>query len=367
MAFISKNQLLKLEKSVKREKVLKQEILMFQQVVEALRRGLSQENLFKLILRSVTKGLGFKRCGIFLLEPGNRYIKLALGIDKNGRFEKNKDRMPIYGPKAHNFFKDIVLGRKNFFLTNNTDKRIPKQHQYRVPVLNNAMVPIQVGKGRIIGALAVDNLSTYRFISRSDVAMLTNYATQVGLAIQSLKAHTEMTKIATIDALTGVHNRRSFDEALNGEIKRCQRYQRSFSLILADIDFFKRVNDTYGHAAGDTILKWLATLFRKNVRTMDFVARVGGEEFAVLLPETPPNAISVVVRRLLKAVREGIPPVSAMVREKKGITVSLGIASFRKGLTTSQQIYKLADQSLYQAKHQGRNRAGRVLTVTSKG
>ncbi len=367
MAFISKNQLLKFEKSLKREKVLKQEILMFQQVVEALRLGLSQENLFKLILRSVTKGLGFKRCGIFLLEPGSRYIKLVLGIDKNGRFERNKDRLPLYGPKAHNFFKNIVVGRKKYFLSNNTDKRIPKQYQYRVPVMNNAMVPIQVGKGRIIGTLAVDNLNTYRFISRSDVAMLTNYATQVGLAIQSLKTHTEMAKMATIDALTGLHNRRYFDQTLISEFKRCQRYERCFSLILADVDFFKRVNDTYGHSAGDAILKWLATLFQNNVRNMDLVARVGGEEFAVLLPETPPNVLSVVIRRLLKAVREGIPPVPAMVCEKKGITISLGIASFRKGSTTAQQIYKLADQSLYQAKNKGRNRAGRVLTVTPKG
>jgi diguanylate cyclase (GGDEF)-like protein len=367
MAFITKNQLLKLKKSAKREKVLKQEILMFQQVVEALRRGLSQENLFKLILRSVTKGLGFKRCGIFLLEPGGRYIKLALGIDKNGRFEKNKDRLPLYGSKARNFFKTIILGRKKYFLSNNTDKRVPKQHQYRVPVLNNAMVPIQVGKGRIIGTLAVDNLNTYRFISRSDVAMLTNYATQVGLAIQSLQDHHEMEKMATRDALTGAHNRRSFDEALNSEVRRCHRYRRSFTLILVDADFFKSVNDTYGHDGGDAILKWLAKLLQDNVRTMDFVARVGGEEFAVLLPETPPQVISVVVRRLLKAVREGVPPVPAMVRDKRGITVSLGVASYRKGPVTAQQIYKLADESLYQAKHEGRNRAGRFLTVTPQG
>ncbi len=340
---------------------------MFQQVVEALRRGLSQENLFKLILRSVTQGLGFKRCGIFLLEPGNRYIQLALGIDKNGRFEKNKDRLPLYGPEARNFFKYLILGRKKYFLSNNTDKRVPKEHQYRVPVLNNAMVPIQVGKGRIIGTLAVDNLNTYRFISRSDVAMLTNYATQVGLAIQSLQAHNEMEKMATRDALTGAHNRRAFDEVLNSEVRRCQRYRRSFTLILVDADFFKNVNDTYGHGGGDAVLKWLAKLLQDNVRTMDFVARVGGEEFVVLLPETPPQVISVVVRRLLKAVREGIPPIPAMVRDKKGITVSLGVASYRKGPITAQQIYKLADESLYQAKHQGRNRAGGFLSVTSKG
>src|SRR5258708_4530078 len=104
----------------KQKKILSQEILMFQQVMEGLRRGLSQESLFKLIIHSVRKGLGFKRCGIFLLEPNGRHVRLALGIDKRGHFEKNKDRIPIQKKaKGLNLFYDLINGRKKYFLCNN--------------------------------------------------------------------------------------------------------------------------------------------------------------------------------------------------------------------------------------------------------
>ncbi len=110
-----------------------------------------------------------------------------------------------------------------------------------------------------------------RTITRSDIFTLLNYATQVGLALQSLKAHEQILNLTVTDPLTGLRNRRFFDQALDMEIKRCQRYGRSCCLVMGDLDHFKRINDRYGHAAGDEVLKLVANLLRDSVRSVDIV------------------------------------------------------------------------------------------------
>ncbi len=280
---------------------------MYQDVITGMRQGISMESLFKLTIRSVQKGLGFKRCGIFLLDPDGRAMTLAMGVDKFGRFEKNKDRFPIVRRPGANAFSDIFNGNIRYFFTNRLPERQHTKDRQRVPVRGTAVVPIQVGGGKIIGTLAVDTLGFNRLITRSDVASLFNFATQVGLAFQSLQAHDQVVVQSLTDPLTGLTNRRFFDKRLSVELKRCEKTGRSCSLVLADLDHFKRVNDTYGHDTGDEFLKHVARLFHDCVRGMDTVARIGGEEFAFLLPDTPPASAQFLAQRLLRQVRENQP------------------------------------------------------------
>jgi diguanylate cyclase (GGDEF)-like protein len=167
------------------------------------------------------------------------------------------------------------------------------------------------------------------------------------------------------DPLTGLHNRRFFETAFDQELKRCQRYNRAFTLIIADLDRFKKINDTFGHNAGDEVLKQVSGIIRDSLRTMDMVTRIGGEEFGILLLETPPKSVQTVTNRLLKNIREATPLVEEMVLRRHRTTISLGIASFRKGnQVTTEEMFKLADKSLYIAKHRGRNRCGPIQKIS---
>jgi diguanylate cyclase (GGDEF)-like protein len=165
--------------------------------------------------------------------------------------------------------------------------------------------------------------------------------------------HEEIYRLMTVDALTQVHNRRYFDEALEREFNRSVRYRRALSLVLFDIDHFKKVNDTYGHVAGDSVLRQLSGVIKPRLRQQDMVARVGGEEFAVLLPEVELHGAKIAaekIRRLAESARFQVD-----TREFT-CTVSLGVACFAPQLPTPVALYEEADKALYRAKQGGRNR-----------
>jgi diguanylate cyclase (GGDEF)-like protein len=346
-------------------KLQAQEILMFERVMKGLRTGLKLDDLLKVINQSVRQGLGFKRAGIFLVDPDGKNIRLALGINKNGRYERHYNYSPITQKKGIKTLSDIVNGYIPYFLTNNLSKyNSDRPYEKDLPVINNAAVPIQVGKGQVIGVLCVDNLYDRRVITRSDVTVLLNFATQAGLALQSLRTFEKLVNQSMTDSLTGLHNRRFFETTFYQELKRCQRYNRTFSLVIADIDHFKKINDTFGHNAGDKIIKQVGSVIQDSLRTMDMVTRIGGEEYGILLLETPYDRIQTVTNRLLKNIREAKPHAEEMVRRRYRTTVSLGVASFQKGAhVTTEEMFKLADKSLYIAKKRGRNRCGPVQKI----
>ena len=364
MPFLSN---VKLSQIQQYQRLLAQEVLIYERIMDGMRRGISLEALFKLTIRSVQKGLGFKRCGIFLVSPDGRSMHLALGVDKHGRFERNKDRFPIQRRRGANAFSDLYHGYIRYYFTNHLPNRQHKGDRQRVPVRSTAVVPIQVAGGKVTGALAVDELNPKKSIRRSDVAALFNFATHVGMALQSLQIHQQVVQQSVTDPLTGLANRRYFEKALAEELKRSEKLGHCCTLILADLDHFKRVNDTYGHDAGDEILKHVARLFHDSVRGMDTVARIGGEEFALLLPDTPPSGAAFLVQRLLRQVRENPPVCPETGMEACPLTVSLGLTTYSGGKTDARRMFKLADESLYQAKRRGRDRAGILRIISDKG
>ncbi len=159
--------------------------------------------------------------------------------------------------------------------------------------------------------------------------------------------------IASRDGLTGVYNRRSFDTIIIKEFDRAQRYKRPLSLLILDIDHFKQVNDTFGHIAGDDILKELAKLLSKQLRSSDHLARFGGEEFVVILPETTLEKAHLVANRIRKrCFQKEFKPGEDFTR----ISVSIGISSFPKPSASLDDLISHADTALYEAKETGRNR-----------
>ncbi len=169
---------------------------------------------------------------------------------------------------------------------------------------------------------------------------------------KQLKA--ELEKMATVDALTGVYNRGYFNQVIENEFGRSIRYQLPLTLIILDIDYFKSVNDDYGHPAGDAYLKAMADELSSAVREVDVVARYGGEEFVIVLPQTDAEHAEILAERIRQSVEK-------MKVDYQGVTiqttVSMGIASVEtEGQKTAHQLLTLADQALYNAKASGRNR-----------
>jgi diguanylate cyclase (GGDEF)-like protein len=165
--------------------------------------------------------------------------------------------------------------------------------------------------------------------------------------------HEEIYRIMTVDALTQTYNRRYFDEALEREHNRGRRYKRDLSLIVFDIDHFKRINDEHGHVAGDQVLAQLAIAVKQRLRAQDIFARIGGEEFAVLLPEVPlagARAVADKIRRIVEGVVVPYGPLELQA------TVSCGVAMLDEKEDSPQALLKQADLRLYEAKNGGRNR-----------
>jgi diguanylate cyclase (GGDEF)-like protein/PAS domain S-box-containing protein len=171
------------------------------------------------------------------------------------------------------------------------------------------------------------------------------------------KAQTELERLANHDGLTGIFNRRGFDERLHNEWSRTSREKQPLSLIMIDVDHFKRFNDTYGHQAGDDCLKKVATVLEQQTyRPSDMAARYGGEEFAMILPSIDEDGASVVANRIRESIAALAIPHSASGAIRV-VTVSVGVATARPVQGgKADELIRRADEALYQAKGAGRNR-----------
>lgn len=164
-------------------------------------------------------------------------------------------------------------------------------------------------------------------------------------------AEHKLEEAASHDPLTGLLNRREMGRILNSESLRTKRYKRPFSLIICDIDNFKKINDTYGHKFGDTVLKMIADIFRNGTRTQECLCRWGGEEFLLLLPETPGGGALIVAERLRKRISE---EKIVFGKEELSVTMSFGIGEFNPAISIEENI-ELLDKAMYKAKKSGKN------------
>ena len=158
--------------------------------------------------------------------------------------------------------------------------------------------------------------------------------------------------LASVDSLTGLHNKRHFDEVFGKEVARAEQTQTACSLIVLDIDHFKRINDGFGHPAGDAVLKHVAGVVKSQIRPSDSLCRVGGEEFALVLPQTPYTLAAQAAELIRVAVEKSICEVAGTAIPA---TLSLGVAELAVG-EIPERLYQRADERLYAAKHAGRNR-----------
>ena len=210
-------------------------------------------------------------------------------------------------------------------------------------------IPLEVANN-VLGIMGLIGTKT---LSNNQLRFLSTMSNQVALALKNGVEHQKVQELAITDELTGLHNRRAFHDALDRELRRSKRYQKPLSLIMLDIDGFKEINDTFGHQVGDDVLKSLAVHLQGAVRETDLLARYGGDEFAVILPETKAGEAVISAERLKNTVKNYYFKAGG---SHHGVTLSIGIADVTNGSTDSRnEIINRADSVLYMSKGHGGN------------
>lgn len=213
-----------------------------------------------------------------------------------------------------------------------------------------ACIPLIAPSGDVQGVMYLDNLRRPGCFHDHQLEFMETLASQVSIALENARLYTE----AVTDDLTGLYNRKLLEARIREELRRTRRHQRPCSLLMVDIDHFKRVNDTYGHLEGDRVLVRISGELRDAARFSDVVARYGGEEFIMLLPDTGPEGAATMADR----VRESIANTSVEIEGGSiSVTASIGVATYNGAKEiTSKTLISAADQALYQAKETGRDR-----------
>lgn len=296
-----------------------------------------EEAPFEKIVSLVRQVLDVPICAVSLVDARRQWFKARRGLSVRET------------PRDVSFCTHTIQGAEPFVVTDaRADPRFADNPLVRGDpfIRSYAGVPLTSHDGYNLGSLcAIDTRA--RPFPDSEIAILENFAR---LVMDQL----ELRQIAARDDLTGALNRRGWMDRAATELERSLRYRHPATAILLDIDHFKRVNDTHGHAAGDTVLKAVAATCMDIVRDSDAFGRTGGEEFAILLPETAGPAGAALAERCRKAI-EGLR-VDIGAPEPISVTASFGVSSFAPGLDALDGWIARTDKALYDAKEGGRNR-----------
>ncbi len=222
-----------------------------------------------------------------------------------------------------------------------------------------AMLPL-LRRGRLIGCLSMGAADAERFAASKDTYFLERLATTVAVCVENAINHERLAGLGLTDPLTEVNNRRFFDQRLDEEVMRTMRGKAPLACLLIDVDHFKRINDCYGHQAGDSVLRQVAAVLRQHLRGQDVLARYGGEEFVALLSSAPLERAEIIAERIRAALERRALPLES--GERLRITASVGVSvlhpqehrgEFR---SLGRELVERADRALYRAKEGGRNR-----------
>ena len=218
-----------------------------------------------------------------------------------------------------------------------------------VVITTHSSIPLAV---EAMKAGAYDYITTPFNLDELKIVIL--HASAWGKMIEEVKEKRVFQELALMDGLTRIYNRRYFDELLRREAERATRYYSKFSLLMIDIDDFKKYNDRYGHQAGDEVLRIVANSLINQTRNTDFTARYGGDEFAIIAPHTDKKYVSFMAARITRFIagKDIVLNGSAKTR----VSVSIGIATFGEDAFMKDKLLKLADKALYEAKKLGKNR-----------
>ncbi len=309
--------------------------------------SLEEEPVFNATVDGLAGLLDLSVCAIFTLNSDDELeLKAGHGLAQ----------VPGYHAAAGGWLSRAVLG--NYF--QRIDRILTRGEEMAdlraiAPLTDSLAIFPLVKADTVMGVLVIGDQGGTVPVATTDFVNV--LAPHIASAIENTKLHQKLNQMAITDGLTGLYNHRYFHDRLQHNIDIARRYMRPFSLLMIDIDHFKMFNDTYGHQAGDRVLRHVAKKLKITLRGTDILARYGGEEFAIQLLETSHDRACLVAGRLVEVFANDkidLPTAD----EPVAITVSIGVATFPHDGETSTDLIRFADEGLYAAKRAGRNQVG---------
>ncbi len=317
----------------------KKEIEVLFEISKMVQLTQDPEEAFKALLASIRGAIPYENATLFLMDKTDGNLVPALTVGET------IDLIPdVKFDRGLGFSGWVAKEKKPVLLRGLRADRTGVSRE----VTSFLAIPLVV-QTELIGVINLSHSKPGAF-DDDDLRLLTLISGQAAPAIHKHLMYKEMERLAITDTLTSLYNRRHFQERLAGETQRTRRYGHGFSIVLMDIDNFKRLNDSCGHGVGDAVLKEFAALIKRCARSSDVVARFGGDEFVMLLPCTDRGAAVAAAERIRAVVENCTFP------RRKKLTVSMGVASFPDDAEDGAETVTRADEALYAAKRLGRNR-----------
>jgi diguanylate cyclase (GGDEF)-like protein len=318
-------------------------------ISKTLQSNLEVENLLNQIVGNVSQSLKLHKVLILLVDDKSNelYVVSSLGFPESIRDLRIKIGEGVLGWTA--------LTGEAKMISKVKDKGLHFIDEIIFEDVSSAIIVPFITREKVVGLLAAFKREPETF-QEDDFELLRTVANHVAIALDNAKLYEETKKLSLTDGLTGLYNYRFFNQRLKEEFKRALRYSHPLSLIILDVDNFKKINDTHGHLFGDEVLKKIAQMLRENARETDFIARYGGDEFVIILPETNKESAFKLAERILERLNK-----STIIKDTSlELSVSIGVASYPEDAITPEELIKSADKALYNAKQRG---GSKVMTA----
>jgi diguanylate cyclase (GGDEF)-like protein len=326
---------------------LAQELRQLLDMSADLSASLDPRQVADLIATHMARAMGVDECGISYWDRSGGRIE-SLGYYPQVHAA---ELQPYFDVSAYPLTRNVLERQEAVQI----DAEDPDADQAEVALMRSeghrmlAMLPL-VAKGQSIGLVELYSINAITWDAEL-LELARTMANEAAMALENARLYEDARKLADRDPLTGFFNHRFLHERLGEEVVRTQRARRPLSVLMLDLDDFKLVNDTFGHLFGDRVLTWTAELIRSTLRASDIPARYGGDEFAIILPETTEDEARSAAERILEAFRE-----RAFQGEQRGpvpIGASIGVATYPADGRTSTELIASADRALYRVKREG--------------
>jgi diguanylate cyclase (GGDEF)-like protein len=321
-----------------------QVMTVLQSISHVITSSLDLDQILKNVIQLLRDSFGYTYVNVYLLKGDVLHLGAQLGYPEDILMPEIPIRSGVVGRtvrlKETQFIRDVRMDPDFLPVAPDVKSKIA------VPLLKD---------GSVLGVLSVEAESS-AMLDENDVDVLNALAGSLAVAMDNARLHAEVKLMALTDVVSGLANRRAFDDFLEAEMSRASRYNHPVSLIILDLDSFKEYNDRWGHPAGDVRLREIADLLRANVRDPDLAARYGGEEFAVVLPNTSKSGALRLADRLRHAAEMSAPSSNGDQAPIAGYTISIGVAAYPDDAAMVEELLHAADNAELAAKRLGKNR-----------